>query len=427
MLTNLQLVYFTTEFTQSLTWSQIETLTFSESNVLEILKIDPLAIFFSPTFTLNLVNSAQLSYLSLIDIYEINHTRSGYMHWNLARAFFYNFYFTHIIFNFINELFLWTDTCEISSFLFYCFPEVAFIFIDYSAALFQYQAADLTLKAVYDFWVDYNFLLDDEYIAEMLMLQLFGLSFFYLFPNVIIDEFNTSIKPAFTRFYYYYYSLSQELRIQFDTFLLVFIFFLSYWVYLLMTWDEITSEVMIEAVHYFFITFFLSGIGFLVLKYSIHFFAFFEAADTTGRSVFIVIKQFFRDIMGLIGLLLRFLILIFRLNVYDNLDDILDSYYLFFFDFDDHDYMHECFWLVMLPNPYDEDAFTNFFWSLENDLGIHWNFYTLLFGFWAKIALFWLFILEEFLRILLALYISLLISLEVHAVSSSFVEHKIRN
>lgn len=118
---------------------------------------------------------------------------------------------------------------------------------------------------------------------------------------------------------------------------------------------------MIEIVHTFFFSFFLSAILFLVLKYSVHFFAFFEASDTNGRSVLILLKQFFRDIMGLIGLLLRFLILIFRLNVYDNLDDILDSYYLFFLDFDDHNYNYEYCMIMLFPNFYEEDALSNFF------------------------------------------------------------------
>jgi hypothetical protein len=85
--------------------------------------------------------------------------------------------------------------------------------------------------------------------------------------------------------------------------------------------------------------FFLTIIAFLVYKYSIHYFAFLEATDISGRSVAFITKQFFRDFMGTIGLFLRFFILLFRLNVYDNLDDFYDSYYIFVGDFDDDEYL----------------------------------------------------------------------------------------
>lgn len=43
------------------------------------------------------------------------------------------------------------------------------------------------------------------------------------------------------------------------------------------------------------------------------------------------------------ALFLRFFLLIFRLNIYDGLDDFLDSYYIFFIDFDEDSYYDELF------------------------------------------------------------------------------------
>ena len=40
---------------------------------------------------------------------------------------------------------------------------------------------------------------------------------------------------------------------------------------------------------------------------------------------------------------LRFFLLLFRLNIYDGLDDFLDSYYIFFIDFDEDSYFDELF------------------------------------------------------------------------------------
>ena len=63
---------------------------------------------------------------------------------------------------------------------------------------------------------------------------------------------------------------------------------------------------------------------------------------------------------------------------------------------------------------------------MEYNYGMHDGFPTIFFSIWGKVFLFFFFILEEFLRVLLALYISLLISFEVHAVSSSYIEERVK-
>jgi hypothetical protein len=60
--------------------------------------------------------------------------------------------------------------------------------------------------------------------------------------------------------------------------------------------------------------------------------------------------------MGTIGLFLRFFILLFRLNVYDNLDDFYDSYYIFVGDFDDDEYVVELLFSFQTLLFYDYDA-----------------------------------------------------------------------
>lgn len=77
-------------------------------------------------------------------------------------------------------------------------------------------------------YLDYNFSSDEDYNEELFITYLYGILFLYLYPTYILPDLKAMLKPFYNRFYYYYYSLSQELRIQFDTFLLIFIFFLSY-------------------------------------------------------------------------------------------------------------------------------------------------------------------------------------------------------
>lgn len=106
---------------------------------------------------------------------------------------------------------------------------------------------------------------------------------------------------------------------------------------LVATFDD-DQEEFIETFDTGFFYFFCFLIVFLIYKYSIHYFAFLEASVSEGRSVSFITKQFFRDFINTFALFLRFFILLFRLNVYDTLDDFYDSYYIFIGDFDDDEY-----------------------------------------------------------------------------------------
>jgi hypothetical protein len=74
-------------------------------------------------------------------------------------------------------------------------------------------------------------------------------------------------------------------------------------------------------------------------RYSIHLLAFLEASVSSGASVSLILKQFFRDFLNMFTLMLRFFILLFRLNVYDTLDDFYDSYYVYLGDFDEDEFV----------------------------------------------------------------------------------------
>jgi len=95
------------------------------------------------------------------------------------------------------------------------------------------------------------------------------------------------------------------------------------------TFDD-NQEELIEMFDLGCFYFFLLIIFYLFYKYSQHYFAFLEASFNGGKSVSFIVKQFFRDFINTFALFLRFFILLIRLNVYDNLDDFYDSYYIFF-------------------------------------------------------------------------------------------------
>jgi hypothetical protein len=97
-------------------------------------------------------------------------------------------------------------------------------------------------------------------------------------------------------------------------------------------------EEVIENFHSMLVILFSLVVSYVFFKYSIHYFAFLEPSSREERSVAFITKQFVRDFMNTFALILRFFILLFRLNIYDTLDDFFDSYYIFIGDFDDDEY-----------------------------------------------------------------------------------------
>lgn len=132
------------------------------------------------------------------------------------------------------------------------------------------------------------------------------------------------------------------------------------------TFDD-DQEEFIEGFSVFFFFFFLFIIFYLCYRYSIHYFAFLELSVSEGRSTLFIAKQFVRDISNSFALLLRFFVLLFRLNVYDGLDDFYDSYYFFLGDFDDDEYYDENFFNFINVMFYDQDNNDDRIYSMEEE------------------------------------------------------------
>ncbi len=65
-------------------------------------------------------------------------------------------------------------------------------------------------------------------------------------------------------------------------------------------------------------------------------------------------------------LMLRFGILLFRLNVYDTLDDLYDSYYVYVGDFDDDEYLELAFFSMYLTSKYGIDPNDDRLFTMEH-------------------------------------------------------------
>lgn len=200
-----------------------------------------------------------------------------------------------------------------------------------------------------------------------------------------------------------------------------FFIFLLYYTQLIATFDEDREE-LIEVFNVTFFYFFCSIIILFFYKHSIHYFSFLEATVLGGRAVLFVVKQFLRDFINTFALLLRFFILLFRLNVYDTLDDFYDSYYVFMGDFDDDEYFIELLAPIFGLYFFDTDSCGDYSFLYKDEDDLTSNLFYYYFLCWGKLFFFIFFIVEEVLRVSLGLYICYLIVFEVHAVNRYYLE-----
>lgn len=256
-------------------------------------------------------------------------------------------------------------------------------------------------------------------------LAFFMFIWLLIFTTKIFRLFNWDkpVESSFVRLNLFVLSMSREVRAQFEATLQVVFLFLFYWTMTIAALDDDREEVL-ELIDTGFFYFFCIIIFYLLFKYSIHYFAFLEASVSEGRSVGFVTKQFLRDGINTFALFLRFFVLLFRLNVYDTLDDFYDSYYIYIGDFDDDEYYNELFFSMFSLVFYDFDPNSDKLFSLEEENDIFLDLFYFYFVCWGKFFTFIFFIIEEVLRLSLAFYISYLIVFEVHAVNFSYIEER---
>lgn len=328
----------------------------------------------------------------------------------LVEFFSLNFFLNYVLFSTNGDSFI----------SFFSFNnEISFFFLDYIRNFNTY--AFLSVSSVYDsfFFTNTNSFLDFFVFNIWLLLLLIFITFFL---NIIaFSRFAVSLTSNFflSKFFIFANNFAFENRFQLDWVLTFLLFIIIIWVPVLMTYDDVNVEI-VELTHLFICLFFVFIIIFLLYKYSIHYFSFLENSVSDGYSTSYIAKQFVRDVSSTFALFLRFFLLLFRLNIYDGLDDFLDSYYIFFIDFDEDSYTDELFFFSDFLFFSDNREDIIFYQPTEFDWWL--DLYSKYFIIFGKIFYFWAFILEEAFRITLAIYISYLIIFEVHAVNVSNTE-----
>ena len=186
------------------------------------------------------------------------------------------------------------------------------------------------------------------------------------------------------------------------------------------TFDDDQEEVL-EFFNCMCYYFFLFTLVYYFYKYSIHYFSFLEAAKNDSKSTSPVAQATF-DGLNIVGFTLRFLVLMIRLNIYDGIDDILDSYYIFLADFEEEEYFPDSFFSLFSTMSFDSDLNDDRSFLFEDEMDFSNDLFTIYFLVWGKFAYFWIFILEEIARVTLALYVTYLLMFEINAVNRSYSE-----
>lgn len=292
---------------------------------------------------------------------------------------------------------------------------IVYSFINYTSS-FTITTAPTILYDAFNLNPGFSLL---DYIVFIKWFLLF-IFFILMLPSHRIGLISSGFNFFLARFYFFLSSFGFDNRVSIDLALLFLSFVFFVWVVLLIAFDDIFSEV-VELFHGFLVFILLFIIVFLLGKYSIHYWAFLENTVSEGYTTAYVTKQMVRDLSNTFALFLRFFLLLFRLNIYDGLDDFLDSYYIFFCDFDEDSYFDEDMLGTNFFHYFQDNQEDNVFFHPNEQDWFH-DLFSRYWVIWGKLFLFIFFILEEAFRASLALYIFYLIIFEVHSVNLSYFE-----
>lgn len=324
---------------------------------------------------------------------------------------------------FSSQFFFYTDYQDFITVLLHHSPELTLALLDYANSYWFTTVLSYTPLAVFDVF-------NDSMFSVVSKLTDYAIAFFVfvwiavIFLHVLrITKWDNALESYLVRLENWLFNFAKITRIQFEVAIKAMFFVLFYASMMIAAFDD-DSEEFLEFFNGSLFNFFLLLFVYFLYKTSIHYLAFLEASVSTGRTLSFTGKQFSRDILNSFAFVLRFCTLMFRLNVYDANDDLLDSFYIFLGDFDDDEYFLDLFYSVYFSLFFDVDNNDDRSFILEDEMDQSWDLFSLYFVIWGKFSMFWFFILEEIGRVALALYITYLIIFDVHAVNRSYVEDK---
>jgi hypothetical protein len=178
-----------------------------------------------------------------------------------------------------------------------------------------------------------------------------------------------------TRITLYLSSIAVETRLQLEAGLQTFFFIFAYTSMMLTTFDD-DQEELLEFFNTMCYYFFLFTLIYYLYKYSTHYLSFLEAAKNTSKTTSPVSQALF-DGLNIIGFTLRFMVLMIRLNIYDGIDDALDSYYIFMADFEEEEYLSDSFFSLFSSLSFDADLNDDRSFLFEDEMDVSTDLFSI--------------------------------------------------
>lgn len=335
-----------------------------------------------------------------------------------ALAWDYSLLFSNVIFS-LPSLF-YADFQDVLTTLTFYSPELILAVHDSVAVHWLNSVIHHAPASSFDIYQDLTSTAASEFTEYLTSFVPFVIYTVLLVSLVRITPLMSSTDAYASRAYLYLYSMSIEVRFQFEAALQTFFFVFLYTSMMIATFDD-DQEELLEFFNCMCYYFFLFTMVYYLYKYSVHYFSFLEPAkgDTKSTSPF---SQFLFDALNMIAFVMRFLVLMVRLNIYDGVDDVLDSYYIFMADFEEEEYFSDTFFSLFSVMSFDTDVNDDRSFLFEDEMDFSADLFTLYFLIWGKFAYFWMFILEEIARVSLALYVTYLLIFEINSVNRSYCE-----
>ena len=300
-------------------------------------------------------------------------------------------------------------------------PELILAFNEYFNSFYNFFFLNSVAVACFDSYTINMIYSIQEGLSSVFLFFLFSWFIIYFFLSSISLLWSKLHAGQFVRSYLYFFSLSREVRIQFEATTQTAIFFVLYWSMTIMSFDD-DKEELIEYLDTSFFYFFSFVLIYFFFKHSIHYFSFLESTSTGSRSTMFLATQFKGDFLALFSMILRFYSLLLRLNVYDVLDDCLDFYYVFIGDFDDDEYLNESFFSLYGVIFYTSDNQDDRSFLLEDENDFYGDIFYLYFLLWGKVFYFLFYTVELTARFGLAFYVIYLVLFEIYGVNCSYKE-----
>lgn len=359
--------------------------------------------------------------LSNLDIMLIKSSNSAYQPTTLFRQTLLDNY-TNLSqnYSYVTSLFRAEFSDKITSFIL-TNPELIISLESFNNSYFVNNTSSYTVASFFDCYTSNMNLTVTMGYTNFLLLMLVSLALISVFlSNILVNWLNLYNAPSI-RLLYYIYSKSKRLKFQFEAFIKSVVYLFTYWSIVLITSHD-TNINTIEYVDTMITSFFLIVTLYLVCKHSIHYLSFLEGAVIKGKPLSSLFTSFVKDTLNVFLVLLRFSLLIFRINVYDVFDDFLDSYYILLDDFNDTEYLHGIFTQANSLFNFSPDNRNNksFLMNEENDF--HYDGFYLYFLSWSTLVYFLTYAVEEALRMTLSLVIIYNIIFELNVINCTYKE-----